>query len=53
MSDQERIEKLIDEYACKYAQKHHTTVEKAKEHAMVKLATAYFKEDNEDENRAY
>lgn len=53
MSSEEKIEKLIDDYVDKYARKHHTTRKKAREHAVVKLAEAYFKEDNKDENRTY
>lgn len=54
MSDEKRIEALIDDYASKYAIKHHISKEEAKKHFMCKLAENYYKEENnEDENRSY
>ena len=50
MSSEERIKKLIDDYSEKYAAKHHISKEEARKHAMVKITTNYFKEDNKDEH---
>jgi len=52
MSSEERIERCINEYIIRYMAKHQVSKEEAKAHMMVKLATAYFKEDN-NENRSY
>lgn len=54
MSDEEKIEALIDDYTTKYAIKHNVSQKEAKEHVIVKLATNYFKEDdNKNEIRSY
>lgn len=53
MSDEERINALIDDYSEKYAAKHHISKDEAREHAMVKITETYFKEDDKSENRTY
>jgi len=53
MSELEKIEALIDDYATKYASKHHISTDEARKHAIVKLTETYFKEDDKNENRTY
>lgn len=46
MSDlHELIEKQIEDYTLKYANKHHITTQEAREHMMVKLAEQYYRKN--------